>query len=179
MSSYLISFLLGLFVTSTWCSEKEKKLSEEVIYCNNGAEAGEAWSSIRHTIRSMPRSPLSVTFLTHSYFSISSSVKLLLKEWWKKNVSLWLFQGGKKGNSSCGQSYVSIDSTESGKMLSPHQDDKNWAKFNYISVKCEDSFKNQNGSHSMSVWAFTIILFSSYGLLWRWCGLLLSGQTDW
>lgn len=154
--------------------QKGKKLSEEVIYCNNGAEAGEAWSSIRHTIRSMQRSPLSVTFLTHSYFSISSSVKLLLKEWWKKNVSLWLFQGGKKGNSSCGQSYVSIDSTESGKMLSPHQDDKNWAKFNYISVKCEDSFKN-----SMSVWAFTIILFSSYGLLWRWCGLLLSGQTDW
>lgn len=84
MSSYLISFLLGLFVTSTWCSEKEKKFSEEVIYCNNGAEAGEAWSSIRHTIRSMPRSPLSVTFLTHSYFNISSSVKLLLKEWWKK-----------------------------------------------------------------------------------------------
>lgn len=165
MSSYLISFLLGLFVTSTWCSEKEKKLSEEVIYCNNGAEAGEAWSSIRHTIRSMPRSPLSVTFLTHSYFSISSSVKLLLKEWWKKMFHSGYSRVEKKGNSSCGQSYVSIDSTESGKMLSPHQDDKNWAKFNYISVKCEDSFKNQNGSHSMSVWAFTIILFSSWSSL--------------
>lgn len=114
---------------------------------------------------------LHATFSIICHFSHTLILQYLLigeiafKGMVKKNVSLWLFQGGKKGNSSCGQSYVSIDSTESGKMLSPHQDDKNWAKLNYISVKCEDSFKNQNGSHSMSVWAFTIILFSSWSSL--------------
>lgn len=49
----------------------------------------------------------------------------------------------KGGNSGCAQSRVSIDSTESGEMLSCHQDDKKWAKFNYISVKCGELKKKK------------------------------------
>lgn len=60
-------------------------------------------------------------------------------------------------------------------MLSPHQDDKNWAKFNYISVKCEDFFKKPEWES-----LYVSVGFHIYSFLQLWSSLeMMWAVTEW